>query len=201
MTRARDLASLGDNTTKLEQQGLVQVIASSVTKGASGSASVDSKGNVTFSGTESIALNSVFNSTYQNYLMVFNGTTSAAELVNFRMRLGATDATGANYQRAGAYRVTNEAIGGLGAINQTSAFMPVLTGTGTNKYFTVNILNPFEAKPTIIYGKGADCQAGASFSMIDISAQHDLSNSYDGIILYPGSGTITGTARVYGYNQ
>ena len=71
MSRARDLASLGDNTSKLEQQGLVQIVPSSITKGASGSASVDSKGNVTFSGTESVRFNSVFSSSYQNYFAVY----------------------------------------------------------------------------------------------------------------------------------
>jgi hypothetical protein len=35
----------------------------------------------------------------------------------------------------------------------------------------------------------------------EIAGQHTLSTSYDGISIYPASGTETITARVYGYKN
>jgi hypothetical protein len=133
--------------------------------------------------------------------MQFNATTSAGEIVLYRMRAAGTDATGTNYGLAGEYVTPAGGVGNLGYTGRTSNYMPVLTGTGTNKYFTVDIMNPFEAKQTVVYGRGADCQAQASFSIIDISGLHDLSTSYDSMTLFVATGTMTGSVSVYGYNK
>jgi hypothetical protein len=194
MTRARDLASLGDNTSKLEQQGMVQVIASSVTKGASGSASVDSKGNVTFSGTESISLNGVFSSTYENYRITFYSGSASSVVVNMRLRVSGSDATGSNYAWAiykNAYTTSGSADGATG-----TAFVLGFTGVAATN-FSYDIFQPFSTIRTQYLGShvtSADVWTGSGGS-------HTLANSYDGFTLFPPSGTFSGTVRVYGYNQ
>lgn len=202
MTRARDLASLGDNTSKLEQAGLIQVIPTSVTKGASGSGSVDSKGNVTFSGTESIALNSIFTSSYQNYRILITITAkSVSDDVRMRLKTGGTDVTASNYSRAGYYSYTSGTSGhqgesavanwGLGGVNSAA---PGRTS------IAIDLFNPFVAQETTGTVLTSN-QDSTGYRWISLAILHDLTNAYESFTVLANSGTFSGTIRVYGYNQ
>jgi hypothetical protein len=199
MTRARDLASLGDNTTKLEQQGLVQVIATSVTKGASGSASVDSKGNVTFSGTESISLNGIFNSTYDNYKIVcdFQAVTSDSD-TSFRVRAAGTDLTSSNYVW-GRYFVgaANSIPFGTGNNDSGTAFNigSTTTTAGQGGNIDIEVHAPMLARRTTIKSFSVGTAWGMTGGIVTNTT------AYDGITIFLSGQNITGTIRVYGYNQ
>jgi len=199
MTRARDLANLGDNTSKVEQQGLVQIIATSVAKGASGSASVDSKGNVTFSGTESVSLNGVFSSTYQNYRIQINGTNASA-LLNWqaKMRLSGTDSTASYY--SSEFWVSSAGSTGIGSYVNNGGFFQINTNDNSNGACPTwfDIFRPFDAAITNVLGQGYDGSAGKSKYF---GGLHNVSTSYDGLTIACNTGTISGTIRVYGYNQ
>jgi hypothetical protein len=196
MTFARDLASLGDNTSKLEQQGLVQVIASSVTKGASGSASVDSKGNVTFSGTESIALNSVFSATYDFYRIVMQIKPTTGNNITFRFRASGVDNSGAT-----SYRSQQGVFGGGSASakrNDTSAFnLNYDNNTPEWKNLAYDIIRPLSTDvDKFIFGFGYG-ENGIIFS----GGQLTSSTQFDGFNVITNTSNISGTIRVYGYNQ
>ncbi len=196
MTRARDLADLGGNTSKLEQAGLIQVIPTSVTKGASGSGSVDSKGNVTFSGTESIALNGVFSSTYKNYRVVISGNMAGTALIQFKFRTGTTDDTGSNYSYAefvsdgsASYPATATAQN----IGRFAGFVAVRSAA------TVDIFSPFETKTTGLITVGV--RSFVNPNQYNFFSGVNTSTSYDGINLIASSGTLTGELSIYGYNN
>ena len=203
MTRARDLASLGDNTSKLEQQGMVQIIASSVTKGASGSASVNSKGVVTFSGTESISINGVFSSTYTNYkvlVSIDSSTSTGHGNLQFRFGTSGTPNSNTNYNSKGLYFDS----GSPGGLEQSGAgkigfgyleFSPS-ANTGT-KASVVDILNPFETKQTYAFVQGF----GNQFRYCVSNVLFDATTSFTDFYIFPNSNGITGTARIYGYNN
>lgn len=200
MTRSRDLASLGDNSSKLEQQGLIQVIASSVTKGASGSASVDSKGVVTFSGTESISLNGIFTSTYDNYKVLGNLSLSntTANLL-MRYRDSGTDQSSA-YYTGGMVAFTGGAGAfgtGTGATTQTSITLSLNLNNETAVSFSLDVMQPqiSDTTPTFGFSKRRN-------SRIDIvNYNYYFGESYDGFTILPSAGTITGNIQVYGYNK
>ena len=204
MTRARDLASLGDNTSKLEQQGLVQVIASSVTKGASGSASVDSKGNVTFSGTESISLNGVFSSTYENYRIVLTEVVfSSGSIVDASMRLrsSGSDASGSNYIRQ-MQRVYGAGTQAPEGGTSTAWYLGSQSTGGNDGFYTFDMANPFLSKSTSILFNVHNYQSDiATYIYKSGGGVHNVISSYDGFSFGPGSGTITGTIQVYGYKK
>ena len=197
MTRNRDLANLGDNTSKLEQQGLVQIVASSITKGASGSASVDSKGTVTFTGTESISLNSIFSSTYKNYLFLFTGTTSStAAQVLLRLRVSNTDAT-TGYNQAGFYWGTS-AVAYTRIVNDSGTYIVVVDDVGaSDKNFETTVCSPFltQSTQTFSYGNAATVVPFLA------TGQLDNSISYTSASWLLSTGTMTGQIQVFGYNQ
>ena len=196
MTRARDLASLGDNTSKLEQAGLIQVIPTGVAKGASGSASVDSKGNVTFSGTESISLGTVFTSTYDNYRIIFFGTLSTGSNQTLRLRASGSDNSGAT-----SYRSQQGTFGGSSAAakrNDTSAFnLNYDSGGSEPPYYAIDIFRPYSTDAVkVISGMGyKSAQADLTYGALTSSTQ------FDGFSIITSTGTMSGTIRVYGYNQ
>ena len=202
MTRARDLADLGGNTSKLEQQGLVQVIPTSVTVG-SGSGSVDATGNVTFSGVSSISLNGSFNSTYDNYRIMFQvDSTSGNSNISFRMRASTTDESGNNY----AYSGIKTAAGG-------SVLLDAIVGTSSNKLAEnysgypshisggLDLFNPFNTVTTkYTFNSYGNSTLGA-YSGFTYYGAHSQTISYNGITFLPSTGTMNGTVRVYGYND
>jgi hypothetical protein len=204
MTRARDLASLGDNTSKLEQQGLVQVVATSVTKGASGSASVDSKGNVTFSGTESIALIGIFTSTYENYKIVVTFSDATADgQIWFKLRAGATDNSSGYYWgtvgRNAAGTVYNNY-----AANDTGGFFVVNADAGQPDIVSaeITLFNPQLARKTKFIGNAAGAENAGNITSFFGAGSHNATTAYDSVNFYNTSGgTLSGTIRVYGYNQ
>jgi hypothetical protein len=202
MTRARDLADLGGNTSKLEQQGLVQVIPTSVTVG-SGSGSVDATGNVTFSGVSSISLNGSFNSTYDNYRIMFQvDSTSGNPNISFRMRASTTDESGNNY----AYSGIKTAAGGsvlLDAIVGTSSNKLVENYSGYPSHISggLDLFNPFNTVTTkYTFNSYGNSTLGA-YSGFTYYGAHSQTISYNGITFLPSTGTMNGTVRVYGYND
>ena len=200
MTRARDLASLGDNTSQLEQASLIQTIPSSIAKGASGSASANSKGTVTFSGTESISLNGIFTSTYDNYKILGNLSLSntTANLL-MRYRNSGTDQSSAFYTGGMvAFAGGTGAFGtGTGATTQTTMTVSLNLNTETNVSFSLDVMQPKTDETTPMFGFSKRRNA-----RIDIvSYNYYFGESYDGFTILPGAGTITGNIQVYGYNK
>ena len=197
MSRARDLASLGDNTSKLEQQGLVQVVPSSITKGASGSASVDSKGNVTFSGTESVRFNSVFSSSYQNYFAVYQITQSTGAALKFRLASGSSVVDTSTYRRAGWYQ---EGASSNGTYYSIASGTAIILNDKVNAAITTDIFKPFEAATTAV-NYNLVMENGSVLGTVIGAGYNTNATSYDGFELSPDSGTFSGTVRIYGYNQ
>ena len=194
--------AIGNTGATGPNPGLTLVIASSVTKGASGSASVDSKGNVTFSGTESISLNGVFSSTYDNYRLILNITTSTSIDLGIRFKT-ASDDTGSTNQARTLVWGNDGGFSGTAAVNATG----LIFGWGQNTKegnYSIDIGNPNLAKNTNITGH-AMVGYSTTTNMITslIGGQQQTATQYTGLTIYQyaGSGTMTGTARIYGYNQ
>jgi hypothetical protein len=64
---------------------------------------------------------------------------------------------------------------------------------------TANIFSPNLAQFTQILSHGN--YGAASSTIYMTSGAHEVATAYDGMTLYPTSGTITGTLRVYGYQN
>lgn len=189
MTRSRQTADWGSRA------GLAKVIPSSVAVG-SGTGSADTTGKVTFTTVSSVSLNSVFTSAYTNYRIVTNFVVSTNDQgVTFRFRVSGSDNTTTNYVN----RVGRVLSGGISA-NDTiardyfgvNAIQTASTGRGIAIY---DISNPSVAEVHPIFASSST-DYGAYFG----SGYFQSATAFDGFTLYVGSGTLTGTVTVYGYN-
>jgi hypothetical protein len=153
-----------------------------------------------FSGVSSQSINNVFSATYQNYKIVINAvgthtnpTTSALE---FRLRLAGVDNSANNYDFMQMLRNDGAFVSSMntGTTSQI-AFM------GDRRISSViDIFSPAEAAFTNFvvnqFSKGTANTNGGLLSGI-----HIVATAFDGFTLLVGSGTMTGTVRIYGYNQ
>jgi hypothetical protein len=176
---------------------LVKVVPTSVAVG-SGSGSVDSNGNVTFSGASSISLNGCFTSAYDNYRINFQPTTASAtdaDLLIYGRASGVNTTTSTVSERIIQYSSTI-----TGSETTNGRFGAISTTYPTWSQYNIEMKAPFLSQRTIWNSAGAYVtNAGVPYQVL-IMGYIDLATSFDGITFYPASGTITGTVRVYGYN-
>ena len=150
---------------------------------------------VTTSSAESF--NNVFSSTYQNYLIVGEVSHSTTALLNFRLRVGGTDATGSNYLYQ--YLRANQTSVSANFNTVTAGEITPASAASHRAYFSVNFYSPFLAAPT---GSVSSSHQSLASPWIAIEGvQHTLSTSYDGITIYPSAGNITGLISIYGLRK
>ena len=156
------------------------------------------------SAVASQSLNNVFSTTYTNYLLTINLSARSASGDFFaRLRVGGSDASGASdYKYAFLTRDTGSS-SGSGQSNGTSAWRFGYSESADLIFNTGNfdIYQPFVADKTYFGANGPRSGGGTTMAMETMAGVHMLSTSYDGITIYPTSGTITGTVSVYGYNK
>jgi hypothetical protein len=149
-----------------------------------------------FTAQSAVSFDNCFTSTYLNYRVVMNFTSSASNQLYVRLRASSTDNTTSNYNAGWQYVQTGN--GGATAVignNSGSFFYFVDTVTGAVGHSaTMDIANPQTSNYTIytsrcIWG-GYYMQGGGNFND---------TTSFDGITFYPNGGTITGTISIYGY--
>ena len=182
MTRARDLANLGDNTSALENQGLTLIKTESFSAVGSFSLATDT-----------------FTSTYDNYLLIVDHIGSGTADLQFRLRAAGSDNSTGNYQLQylGAesttsypYRSTNQTFTQVGSTYSTgrsimrlNIYAPKLSQV-TQVEYTVAMKTATTA-PTIYMGSGG-------FS---------LTTAFDSCSIITASGTFSGTYYIYGYKK
>jgi hypothetical protein len=149
-----------------------------------------------FTAQSAVSVNNCFSSTYLNYRVVINFTSSASNSLYGRLRVSGSDNTTSNYNYGWTYSQVGN--GGATAVvgqNNVSNFYLQDTVTGSVGHFqTLDLANPFASAYTIgtsqaIWG-GYYMNGGGNFN---------ATTSFDGITIYPISGTITGTITIYGY--
>jgi len=178
-----------------EIAGLTLITPSSV----AGSGVSLSGAKVVFTAATSASVNGVFDSTYDNYLIVWRGIGSTSTLnIRCRLRASGSDATGINYvfQQLSANGTT--VAGSRPAAQNVAEF--TLTGTTTlREGFHLYTYGPNLAQPTAF--RSVTVSAYNSASIVDYACTHSLSTSYDGFTMFPSSGNMTGALTIYGLSQ
>ena len=174
--------------------GFVQIVPSSVSV-ASGSGSASSNGRVTFTGATGISLNSVFSSTYTNYRIVGQLNVSSPQDYYYRLRTGTTDNATSNY-RVGRYYVGQESSLAAGSQNNITTGEVVIGTLGTTKNsFFIEIANPQQTDYT------TSSSVSSGYYAQWVNGSFIATTSFDGITIFSGgSGTMSGTFSIYGYN-
>lgn len=176
--------------------GIDIITPTSVAKtGTSSVATINSGGSVTFTTCETLSLNGVFSSTYDNYIVEIRYTSSAAVNLNARLRASGTDnSTTSSYVRQALSADGTSATGVRTTANLT------LWGAPQNVQqcgATVYLFGPYLAQPTAM--RTVDVNDLSSARIYDVASTHNQSTAYDGFTIYvTSSQTITGLITVYG---
>jgi hypothetical protein len=169
---------------------------SSIAKtGGSSTATVSALGSVEFALCETLSLDGVFSSEYDNYMIVMRGSASAALNAFTRLRASGSDATGANYT-AQFLDANNTSITGVRDVTQTSAATTDISDAANNG-FQLYLYGPALAQPTAARSVTANGRDSARIS--DRAWTHSLSTAYDGFTFFrSGAATMSGRIAVYG---
>jgi hypothetical protein len=151
-----------------------------------------------FSGVSSQSINDVFSTTYESYkILVRLDSASASGALNMRMRVGGSDLTTGTYNYAYMFQRSSFISGRAAA--QTSLFI-VESGNTSSQYTVadVTIHGPFLTERTKLTVNAFEFNDNA----LDVVGGEVADTvSYTGFTVFPGSGTITGSVSVYGYNK
>ena len=184
-TPAGPTAASGTNTTQLATTAFVQ--------GASGLVRIATD---TFSAVSSVSVNNCFSSAYANYRIVINITAKSADNdCSIRLRASAADNTTSNYSSNTLDSFSTSTSVSTNA-TQTQ-WLNIWNAAATDGQFLhVDMFNPFASQQTAI--------ASHSLSTNNLRNRRGggffaATTSFDGFSVYPASGTITGTLRVYGH--
>jgi hypothetical protein len=192
MTRSRQTADWGSRA------GLAKIVPSSVAVG-SGTGSANTLGTVTFSGCSSVSLNGIFSATYDNYQIVANFVGSTGIGVGMRIRNAGTDETGSYYyfnrifMQSGSTSIT-------GYAGDPQTRMTIGEANIGNTIIEILIANPATSKTKNLIVNMNGHAATESY-LGYASGFVDRTTAYDGLTILPDTGTITGTIRVYGFNN
>jgi hypothetical protein len=181
--------------------GLVVMTPSSVDKtGASSTATVNSDGSVTFSLCETLSLNDVFTSEYDNYMVTLrHSPTTSTAWVQGRFRANKTDnSTNPSYVTQTLRADGTNLSGTTRNASNAGYFYPSSENetSGSVIYF----FGPYLTQQTAWRQISANGYVGAS--IFDTAGTHNQSVSYDGFtFLRGGTVLITGLLTVFGFNQ
>ena len=150
----------------------------------------------TFTTQSSVSIDNVFTSTYANYLISIVGSSTNDITVNARLRVGGVDASGSNYDTQRLQVQSSSVFAGA----SNSTLFNLMGAQGTDGIAgTINVYSPQLATPTRCINDGMDSR---STPRIDIYAgRHTLGTAYDGMTFLTSAGTMTGTIRIYGYEN
>lgn len=181
----------------LNAMGLKNVVPTSVNV-ASGSATFNSNGTVSFSGVSALQLNGVFSSTYENYKVVLN-VSSTSTATDFALQLAQSGTYWtANYQYAKGSMLNST---WASDVQTTAALMNVARSSGSGgSAFSADILSPQKTQASKVLGQYVQ---GSSIWFGNSWGNQTDSVSFDGIriALLTGGATMTGTFQVFGYTN
>jgi len=175
-----------------EIAGLKLIVPSSV----AGSGVSLSGAKVTFTAATSVSVNGVFDSTYDNYLIVISHAASAATTLRFRMRASGSDNTTASSYTLQRLSANSTSVTGA-RDSYDFSFGPTATSSPNGSHYYV--YGPALTQPTALRSVNVDNNSSAR--ILDGATTHNQSVSYDGISFFPSSGNVTGALTVYGLSQ
>ncbi len=155
-----------------------------------------------FTASSTVNINSVFTSTYTNYLIVMNfvSTTATQGDCSFRLRAAGSD-TSTNYKSQRLYASGVSTGAGVDVLGTDEIWFSSSSATGNAPAGTSFVLmSPNEAKSTTMQGSVAVDLNASTITMDIVSGFQSSNTQFDGIT-FLFSQTNTGTAYIYGYQK
>ena len=151
-----------------------------------------------FSAASSVSVNNCFSSTYDNYRILVSFIQSVNTDLLMRLRASGSDYTGTGHH----YGINGLDSGNIARnkVNNNGNFWFLSVGwTGYYNMATIDVSRPNLTTATsyTLVSQGVST-ADASWAG---GGALNTSTAYDGFTIYPNSGNVTGTLRVYGYRN
>lgn len=148
-----------------------------------------------FSAVSSVSIDDVFSSTYDNYRILFHGssTSSSSTGLLMRLRVSGSDITTSTYK----YNYNLHGSASTGSFVTSSRWQ--IGNVTTYATSSLDLAEPFLSSST---GFVCTTFAEGSNNYVGVHGGREPSGSVDGFTLYPdGAYTITGNLRIYGYRN
>jgi len=158
------------------------------------------KAETAFTAVASVTADSIFTSTYTNYLIKVIYTCSAAEALRLKLRVGGVS-TATNYNRQ-EIQIAGSTVTGSSTTGTTSLFVGGATNGDFKSAVDLSLFGPQLAQATLINVFNAAMLGAATTPQLLLSGDNQSSSTqFDGVELFVNTGTITGTYAVYGYSK
>jgi len=170
---------------------------------ADGNATVAGMGLVhinttTITSATAVSLDSVFTSSYRNYLIVYDLVASTTANPTLRLRLSGTDNTASEYDQQ--YILSSSSTVVAGASNAQTSWGIAAVGDRLYTTATIDIFRPNLAAPTLLQASSGQSNInGGSSGNRTTTGSHRASTSFDGFTV--AFSTATGSLSVYGYSN
>ena len=182
--------------------GLVVMTPTSIAStGTGNSSSIGANGKVTFSSCNTLSLNGVFTSSYDNYVVSIRAKTVSGWPYSY-IRLRASGIDNATNNSYVSQLLRSQSTSVTGSRATTSATSDAFVGVGESGA-SLYLFGPYLAQPTAM--RSVTATSGSNLSSIEIydnASTHNQSTAYDGFSIILESGLLMGGAiTVYGFNQ
>lgn len=184
----------GPTTVAQTAPGQFMVVPTSVVNGA-----VAPNGKVTCSGVSTLSINGCFTSQYENYLVLIDMTLSGAYAIGGWLRANGVDDKSANYSTAYLSGQAGTTVAANGSVSGTN--LSWVVGSGQDIAVEVKFFCPATARNTRTSSQSTVTQYGQIPSVGIDTTRHALTTAFDGFSIFTTAGTMTGSVRIYGYNN
>jgi hypothetical protein len=202
MGRARDLANIlsSSGSVALDSELGLSLITPTSVATTGGSGSISATGAVSFTSASAISLNGCFSAAYDNYKIIIENISSSSGVAGYlRLRALGSDDSSANYHFNFFFSNPTSATTQQSQSSQNALRFVDFTILGS--YQIIEINDPFLSRATYATGYGFANWGTTNPHGEYFSGFHNVSTSYSGFTIIPGTGNITGTVRVYGYRN
>lgn len=164
---------------------------------------VSAGGAVTFVNASAVTIIGAFNTTYDNYRVVWDIPSQTAN-ADLQMRLTnvGTDDTSANYSYMRGYDNYNALTRTVSGATAASLWLLTAgaSATQTNDGY-MDLWGPAMSRYTSGLAQAVVHNTSPQMYTTSTNMFMNTTNAYDGFTIFPVSGTISGKLRVYGYNN
>ena len=154
----------------------------------------------TFSAASSVSIDNVFSSTYDDYRVMMRYSASVSSDLYFRYRSGGADSTNATQNNRGFIDPNSVAVQNFSHVDQN--YLRINNSATVGNAITIDIQSPYDSSQYTFGTYMAQQNHFATSAKFAVGSATILTAlQHDGFTVYPASGNITGTLRIYGYRN
>lgn len=194
-------------TTAGVKQPLSAIVPIVPTSVSGTGASLSANGQITLTAATSLVVNGCFTTSFDNYVAVLDiSAASVSNSLNMQLRAAGVTSTAAVYDTESHYAYAAVAVPVQVLAGTSWAFSGSGGVTGTSHSAEVRLFGPALSQATRAISDAMSTSNPMSAVATGGSVQkramlHRTVASYDGMVITPSTGNVTGSVRIYGYNN